>query len=93
MFDTKSCKCESCPKWICALQFVCRARLQMEFSRAGKEVAAGNIYMTFRNEYLEMRSPYAYHVRQIMEDTAHSATVQVCTAIARGNGSAARRRD
>lgn len=60
-------------------------RLQIEFSRAvqtaadasGKEIAAGDIYAIFQQEYLDQNAPYAYNAHRMTEDSACDEPVQI----------------
>jgi 2-isopropylmalate synthase len=60
-------------------------RLQIEFSRAvqvvtdesGKEVASGDIYDIFKRDYLDGRTPYAYHGHRMTEDSARAEQVHI----------------
>ena len=59
-------------------------RLQIEFSKVvqqhtdttGKEVTAAHLYEIFREEYLEVRTPYAYKTHHLSDDPVGSGNVR-----------------
>ncbi len=60
-------------------------RLQIEFSRAvqrqadvsGKEMAPGDIYAIFKQEYLDQHAPYAYQGHRITQDSVREQAVHL----------------
>jgi 2-isopropylmalate synthase len=68
-------------------------RLQIEFSRAvqkvadasGREIAAGDIYALFVQEYLEQEQPYRYVSHRMTEDSSSAEPVRLDVAVTRNH--------
>lgn len=68
-------------------------RLQIEFSRiiqrqteiTGTEIAASDIYAIFKNEYLDLNTPYVYNNHRMIEDLSDKKLIKIEIEIKKNN--------